>query len=80
MTELLTLKFMLTGFPLALILLLQIVFLTYVFICKRKINSLPYESEAEEEEIKDKLFEVQQKFTIAVLSLWVLSISILLTV
>jgi di/tricarboxylate transporter len=79
MTELLTLKFMLTGFPLALILLLQIVFLTYVFICKRKINSLPYESEAEEE-IKDKLFEVQQKFTIAVLSLCVLSISILLTV
>lgn len=79
MTELLTLKFMLTGFPLALILLLQIVFLTYVFICKRKINSLPYESE-EEEEIKDKLFEAQQKFTIAVLSLWVLSISILLTV
>jgi Tfp pilus assembly protein PilO len=70
---------MLTGFPLALILLLQIVFLTYVFICKRKINSLPYESE-EEEEIKDKLFEAQQKFTIAVLSLWVLSISILLTV
>jgi Tfp pilus assembly protein PilO len=69
---------MLTGFPLALILLLQIVFLTYVFICKRKINSLPYESE-EEEEIKDKLFEAQQKFTIAVLSLCVLSISILLT-
>jgi di/tricarboxylate transporter len=69
---------MLTGFPLALILLLQIVFLTYVFICKRKINRLPYESEAEEE-IKDKLFEVQQKFTIAVLSLCVLSISILIT-